>query len=194
MKASWLKYLFIFSFSLVVIDASGQIDSGLKQDSTLLDNEEYFADSTLKNEKGFFTMFEGDPGRAALYSLIIPSAGQVYNKRWLKVPIVLGIEGTAIGFIVYYKNLHSEVDLAFKGLVRGEISQYRGITDPAGLRRIRDSLKKNRDYSIIALTLAHILNVADAFVDRHLMEFDVEEDISFRFGPTTHGVGLAFRF
>jgi len=168
--------------------------SGLTQDSTLLDNEQYFADSTVKNEQGFFSMFEGEPGRAALYSAIIPGGGQVYNKRWLKVPIVLGLEGTAIGFIVFYNRLHSEVDLAYKGLVRGEIEQFNGIRDPAGLKRTRDTLKKNRDYSIIALSLAHVLNITDAFVDRHLTEFDVDEDISFYFGPTEHGVGLAFTF
>jgi len=194
MSISWIKYYLLLAFSFNLAKTHAQIEPGLTQDSTLLDSEEYFADSTLKNEKGFFTMFEGQPGKAALYSTIIPGAGQIYNKRWLKAPVVWGLEGTAIGFIVYFNRLHSEFDLAYKGWVRCELKQFRGYTDPAGIKRQRDTFKKNRDYSIIALTVAHVLNIADAFVDRHLMEFDVDEDISFHIGGTSHGVGLAVNF
>ena len=195
MKVSWIKYYFLVAFCFLLCESNAQIEeTGLTQDSTLLDDELYFADSTVKNENGFFSMFEGEPGRAALYSAIIPGAGQVYNKRWLKVPIVLGLEGTAIGFISFYSKQHAEVSLGYKGLVRGEISSYRGITDPTGLKNIRDKLKKYRDYSIIALTVAHVLNITDAFVDRHLMEFDVDEDISFNFGATQQGLGLSIAF
>jgi len=195
MKFSWIKYYLLLTFALIASVTHAQLeDPGLTQDSTLLDSEQYYEDSGVKNEEGFFAMFEGHPGRAALYSAIIPGAGQVYNKRWLKVPIVLGIEGTAIGFIVFYSKLYNEFDLAYKGWVRCELKEFRGYSDPSGLKKDRDTFKKNRDYSIIALTVVHVLNIADAFVDRHLIEFDVDEDISLRLGPTTHGLGLAIHF
>lgn len=195
MKSSFIKYYICIAFTICLSHCYGQIEeSGLTQDSTLLDDQLYYADSSKKNENGFFSMFEGEPGKAALYSALIPGGGQIYNKKWLKAPIVWGLEGTAIGMIAYYGSLHKDVDLGYKGMVRGEITSYRGYTDPAGLKQLRDKLKKFRDYSIIGLAAAHVLGIADAFVDRHLMEFDVDEDISFEFGPTQHGVGFSFVF
>ncbi len=197
MKIKHVKYYFLFVFSLSISAAYSQIEeTGLSQDSTLIGSNIEYADNVPRNENGFFSMFEGNPGRAALYSAIIPGGGQVYNKKWIKVPIVLGLEGTAIGFIVFFNDFHKTLDLGFKGLVRGEIDQFGGYTpaNVAGLKQRRDTIKQYRDYSIIALAVAHVLNIADAFVDRHLMEFDVDEDISFHLGPTTHGVGLSMSF
>lgn len=195
MKFSFIRYYLLLVFTFSLGHSYGQIEeTGLTQDSTLLDEELYFAESTHKNEDGFFSMFEGEPGRAALYSAILPGAGQIYNKKWLKAPIVWGIEGTAIGMMIYFNNQHKEIDLAYKGLVRGEITNYNGYTDSAGLKQFRDRLKQYRDYSIIGLAVARLLGIADAFVDRHLMEFDVNEDISIELGPTNHGVGFTFAF
>lgn len=170
------------------------VGGGLTQDSTLLEEDIYFADSNKKNERGFFSMFEGNPGRAALYSAVLPGAGQIYNKKWIKAPIVWGLEGTAIALISYYGGLHNTFDLAYKGLKRGEITEALGYTDADALGEVRDRLKQYRDYSIIGLAAAHVLNIADAFVDRHLLEFDVDEDISLRFGPAEHGIGLTMAF
>jgi hypothetical protein len=47
---------------------------------------------TIINKGGFFSIFKGKPGKAALYSLIIPGGGQIYNKKWWKVPLALGID------------------------------------------------------------------------------------------------------
>ncbi len=169
-------------------------ETGLTQDSTLLEDDIFYAESTSKNEDGFFAMFEGPPGRAALMSAIIPGSGQLYNKKWLKAPIVWGLEGTAIGFIVYYSDLYKCYDLGYKGLLRGEITISKGFSSASGMKEERDRFKKYRDYSIIALTVAHVLNIADAFVDRHLMEFDVDEDISLRLGSAPHGFGITMNF
>ncbi len=191
-----MKYL-VFSIIILFFTCSLHaqvVGGGLTQDSTLLEEDIYFADSTKKNEEGFFAMFEGKPGRAALYSAILPGAGQIYNKKWIKAPIVWGLEGTAIVLIGYYGNLHKTFDLAYKGLKRGEITEALGYTDADALGEVRDELKQYRDYSIIGLAAAHVLNIADAFVDRHLLEFDVDEDISLKFGPTEHGVGLTMAF
>lgn len=169
-------------------------ESGLTQDSTLLEQDIYFAEGGKKNEEGFFAMFEGNPGRAALYSAIIPGAGQLYNRKWLKAPIVWGLEGTAIVLIGFYSKEHQRFDLGYKGVVRGELPSFEGYTDSAGLKQVRDRLRKYRDYSIIGLSVIHVLNIADAFVDRHLLEFDVDEDISLQLGPTQHGVGFTMSF
>lgn len=195
MKFNPTKIFFFFLSMFLASIGYGQIeDSGLTQDSTLLEDDIYFAESGKKNEDGFFSMFEGKPGRAALYSAIIPGAGQLYNRKWIKAPIVWGLEGTAIGFISYYSKQFKCLDKEYKGLVRGEITIAKGYTNAAGLKEVRDKARQYRDYAVIGLAVAHVLNIADAFVDRHLMEFDVDEDISLQFGPTQHGIGLTMAF
>lgn len=164
-------------------------DLELSQDSILNDNTAYTAQKSDEKD-GFLSMFEGNAGKAALYSAIIPGGGQIFNKRWLKAPIVWGLEGTAIGFIVFFSRLHNLVDLKYKGMARGEITEWRGYTSAAALKTRRDNLRKTRDYSYVGLGVIHVLNIADAFVDRHLIEFDVNEDISLKLGPTTNGVGI----
>lgn len=190
---SHILFISFACFPILLWSQGEPISIEINQDSTMVDDEKYT--SNPKKEKlGFKSMFEGNPGRAALYSALLPGAGQIYNKKWLKAPIVWGMEGTAIGFIIYYKDLFYEFDLAYKGVLRSEITSYRGITSAAALEQYRDRFKKSRDYSYIALAVAHVLNIADAFVDRHLMEFDIDEDISLRIGPAQHGLGIALQF
>lgn len=195
MKYFIIKFIFIIFLLFSFGSINGQIEGGgLTQDSTLLEEDIYFADSSKKNNDGFFSMFEGNPGKAALYSAIIPGAGQIYNKKWLKAPIVWGLEGTSIAFIGYFGSLYRTFDLGYKGLKRDEITEFRGYTDANALVVERDRYQKYRDYAIIALAVSHVLNIADAFVDRHLIEFDVDEDISFIFGPSQNGIGITMTF
>jgi len=195
MKYFIIKYIFILSLLCSFYASHGQAEiDGLTQDSTLLEEDIFFAESGKKNKEGFFSMFEGNPGRAALYSAIIPGAGQIYNKKWLKAPVVWGLEGTAIVMIGYYGRRYRCFDLGYKGILRGEISESKGFTDANAIKVERDKVKKYRDYAIIGLAVSHVLNIADAFVDRHLIEFDVDEDISFQLGPAQHGIGITMTF
>ncbi len=187
--SSYIGVILILLFGSYNSTAQIIDDVELSQDSILNDNTVYTAKKSDEKD-GFLSMFEGNPGKAALYSAILPGAGQIFNKRWLKAPIVWGLEGTAIGFIVYFSQVHNLVDLKYKGMARGEITEWQGYTTAAALRTRRDNLKKVRDYSYVGLAVIHVLNIADAFVDRHLIEFDVNEDISLRLGPANHGIGI----
>jgi len=67
------------------------------QDSTLAIDEELLKESIKEDSiVGFFSLFKGEPGRAALYSLVIPGGGQFYNRRWWKVPLAIGADVTAV--------------------------------------------------------------------------------------------------
>jgi len=128
----------------------------------------------------FFKVFSGNPGRAALYSAILPGAGQAYNKKYWKVPIVLAAEGTAIGFIVYNQQKYRNWRLAHRLMSEGELpGGYLGATTPSQARLVRDQWAQRRDYAIIGTVAIHIIQIADAFIHRHLIEFDVSDDLSF---------------
>jgi hypothetical protein len=135
------------------------------------------------------SIFSGRPGKALMYSLIIPGTGQIYNKSYLRVPFVWGAVG-GMGYLVHkntqeYKCLRD----AYKASIDGEpytfpdhCSQYDMITNPSQLKTLRDEKNEDRQLSIVGFTLVWLANGIDAFVNAHLKEFDVNEDLSIDFG------------
>ena len=135
--------------------------------------------SGLKSKKIFY----GEPGKAALYSLIIPGAGQLYNKRWWKVPFVYALEGSAVYLLINNLNTYSNWNNCYIDLVNNDIpsSFCDSFTkeDQSTAFRIRNSTRTNKELSFIFLGLAHLLNVVEAFVDRHLINFDTSDNLTY---------------
>jgi Family of unknown function (DUF5683) len=158
-----------------------------------------------------------NPRRATLYSAILPGAGQVYNKKYWKVPIVytaLGIPAYAFFFnkgwyIKCQYALTVCINLSTNGSVGGdslakvapELQPFVTANDQNGIITNRDSFRKNEDYSVLFFLLFYALNIVDATVDAHLKDFNVNSDLSFQIkpmifpGPTpSAGITLAFNF
>lgn len=143
----------------------------------------------VKEKKG--SIFSGRPGRSALYSLIIPGAGQVYNKSYFRVPFVYAALG-GVGYLLisntqkykcyrdaYIAKIDGEpLDLDAKclNLDNGLILRAEAST----LRLARDQYNKRRQTAIIGVALVWVANSIDAFVNAHLKDFDVSEDLSNR--------------
>lgn len=127
-----------------------------------------------------------DPKKAATLSLVLPGAGQLYNKRWWKVPLVYGAMGGMVYSIDYntrnYRRFRDAYILALKGLPH-EFSQFN--LETTAIKRYRDQFDKRRQLSWIGLVAVHLLQAAEAFVDAHLMQFDVSDDLSlhWQLGP-----------
>lgn len=138
---------------------------------------------TIINKNGFFSLFKGKPGKAALLSLLIPSGGQVYNKKWWKVPLALGVDAgltyTLISNRKNYSLAQSEYEFALTQPGQPSIS---------AIRQKRDFYRKWSEYSWIWLIAGHLLTVVDAYVDRHLMDFDVSDDLTF--SHDLHNIGF----
>ena len=143
------------------------------------DSSFYDQDTLPRNNNTFFDIFTGKPGKAAFYSLILPGGGQYYNKRYWKIPIVWGIEGAAIYWYIWNDQQLDEWQAAYLGLLNNEIESYQGITQASTAKLVRDRYRKNKEYAYIGMILAHLLNVFDAFIDRHLIDFDIDDDLSF---------------
>lgn len=136
-------------------------------------------------------MFDGKPGKAGLYSLILPGAGQLYNKKYWKVPLFVGAEVGAILLLNYTISDYNTWDDGYTQLAEGTITDFMGLTSVSSVRSIRDNKRQAKDYSWIALIAVHIITAADAFVDRHLIEFDVKDDIEVSIVPANNSAGLA---
>lgn len=144
--------------------------------------------------KGPLSMFSGNPGKAALYSLVLPGAGQLYNKKYWKIPMFIAFEGIAIGVLVVNAREHGKWNDYLH-----IISTDESVTsiDGRNQEQVRDKFnttRTNRDYAIVGLVAVHLIQVADAFVNRHLIEFDVSEDLSLKLGTLNSGPAFSFNY
>lgn len=148
-------------------------------DSTLVELEEDDMIEVIEEESNL------DPQRSALLSAILPGLGQVYNKQYWKVPIIVS------GFIAFghYINYNNQLYHAFRNAAiitgNGGENPYEGIvSSESSLIQNRDAFRRNRDYLIILGTAFYILQIVDAHVSAHLNEFDVNDDLAIRIEPT----------
>lgn len=140
------------------------------------------------------------PRKAALFSAALPGLGQVYNKKYWKVPIIYG--GFMImGYLVIWNNDQYQVYRRASIAVQSgqpEQSPFANVEDSRfqniaanRLSNAVDEARRNRDYIIILTAALYGLNIMDAIVDAHLIEFDVNPDLSFNLEPTA-GPRLAY--
>jgi TM2 domain-containing membrane protein YozV len=136
--------------------------------------------------KRFFEDYP-NPNKALLLSFIVPGAGQIYNKKYIKLPFVFGAFGGLIYAIDYNTGNYRRFRDAYALKLDGEIHEFTGTTidDAASLKRRRDDFRKNMELSYILLVIAYLLNGVDAYVDAHLLQFDVSEDLGLRIQPQT---------
>ncbi len=144
--------------------------------------------------KKFFEDYP-NPNKALYAALAIPGGGQIYNKRWWKVPIAwAGYVAMIVAIDSNTKN-YKRFQNAYIAELNGEPHEFDNTRLDAGdLKRIRDGYDKNKQLSYIGLFGVHLLVTAEAFVDSHLRSFDVSDDLSFRINPTlgTLASGEAF--
>lgn len=125
------------------------------------------------------------PALATWLSVALPGAGQIYNDRWWKVPIIYAGFATTGYFIVdNNRELQFWTDVIDSRLDSTITDDYEGIYTTNQLFSIQNTYRRNRDLSIILTVVVYGLQVLDANVDAHLYNFDVTDDISFKWQPT----------
>lgn len=136
-----------------------------------------------------------NPKKAAILSAIIPGAGQIYNGKWWKTPIVYAGLGTAVYSIHFSTKNYKLYRDAYILRTDGDpntVDQF----DPSNpstpinqqftegnLRTLIEYYQRNRDLSYIATAAVYLLQIVDANVDAHLYNFDVSDDLSLKFEP-----------
>jgi hypothetical protein len=126
------------------------------------------------------------PRKAAILSAIVPGAGQFYNKRFWKIPVIYA----GLGAFAYFAKTQRD---SFRHYYRAY--DYRTDGNPAtidpyvtkyadeSLKDIRDFYRKNRDLCIIGFTAFYLLNIIDANVDAHLFRFRIDKDLAVQLQP-----------
>jgi len=150
------------------------------------------------------------PRVAAIRSAILPGLGQIYNRKYWKLPLVYGALGATGGIFVFNLQWYKRTRFAYRVLVNNETDKFNEVhpklrtfvtgNKPEPLRYYRDSYRKDIDYSAVFFLIAWGLNVVDASVDAHLSTFDVSPDLSFKIQPGysdmagTTGLSLVLKF
>lgn len=209
----------ILCFCLPILNAQEENDSIPKTTesdslkSTLRSSGVIMQDSLLKKKKNFNPLA---PSKAAFYSAVFPGLGQIYNKRYWKVPIVYGAIGGSIYAYTWNNDNYQRFRTAFKrrqaGFTDDEFYDINGDnlpTDPpdldAGdLENQQERFQRDRDLWLVVSIGLYALNIIDANVDAHLKQFNIDDDLSFDFEPfldlnqvtndPTYGMALTIRF
>ncbi len=142
------------------------------------------------------------PARAAFLSAILPGLGQAYNKKYWKIPIVLGALGTSMYFYLDSDKEYNRFRDAYKQRLLGETDEFAGQYSDATLIRAQRLFQRNRDLSLLFTLALYALNIVEANVNAHLMQFNVNDDLSFKpeFVPNsdpnrqTIGFSLQYKF
>ena len=117
------------------------------------------------------------PGRASLYSALIPGLGQAYNGDFWKIPIYCG--GLMVGgYFIQFNNMQYQ---RFRNNYNDP--DYSGRLTSENLKWYRDTYRRYRDYSILATILVYALTIMDANIFAYLQDFDVSDDLALRFSP-----------
>lgn len=119
------------------------------------------------------------PSKAAFYSAVFPGLGQIYNKRYWKVPIVYAAIGTGIYAYTWNNNKYHLYRDAYKNRLAGRTDDF-DYLDNDRLIQGQKFYQKNRDLSAIITAALYILNIVDANVDAHLQQFNVNDDLTFK--------------
>ncbi|MBP7184660.1 MAG: hypothetical protein KBA06_04050 [Saprospiraceae bacterium] len=124
------------------------------------------------------------PKKAVIFSLILPGAGQIYNKKYWKLPLVYGAGfGLAYAINFNYKNYHIFKNAYSQRVNDCNCDNYIGIYSDSSLKIIRDAYRKNLELSYIGSFISYLIIATDAFVDAHLKNFNVNDDLSFKVKP-----------
>jgi len=145
------------------------------------------------------------PNTAALYSAALPGLGQIYNKKYWKLPIIYG--GAAV--IGYFLSFNHQLYIQYRdGLIAikdqdDRTEPFNPELDENDYERQTDLWRRNRDFLIIGALLVYIVNIVDAHVDAHLDAFTVSDDISMKIEPSidqtamntgVYGISLKIKF
>jgi len=147
------------------------------------------------------------PKKASIYAALFPGLGQIYNKKYWKLPIVYGGYAGLIYILGWNNNQYKDYFQGYR-----IISQYTSaasmkpaerefldnlIKNPSisldnpstftyisgQLQTGKDYYRRNRDLTIIGIAALHVLSIIDASVDANLFDFDISDDLSMRIQP-----------
>lgn len=151
----------------------------------------------MQKKKRDWATWRPDAKRAMWLALVLPGAGQIYNRKYWKLPIIYGGFAGCAYALTWNGKMYKDYMQAYKDASKGNWDAS-SITDllPPGyidrvsqtqivetLRKRKDTYRRYRDLSIFAFIGVYLISVIDAYVDAELSNFDITPDLSMRIEP-----------
>jgi tetratricopeptide (TPR) repeat protein len=147
-------------------------------------------DSTGTSEDSIPELYHS-PSKASMLSAVFPGLGQIYNKKYWKLPIIYAGVGICIYSIYFAQRNYDRYLTAYKQRLANDpnnldefskkgLGEYYNVE---ALTSYKDFYRRNRDLSYIILGGIYVLNIIDATVDGYLFDYDVSPDLTLHFTP-----------
>ena len=185
-----------------VVNASGDTITFASIDSiSSLEGVEILMGSTDTStaSMGMVRIFNPDPQRALWLSALCPGLGQIYNRRYWKLPIVVGsFVGLSYG-ASWNNRMYKDYSKAYRDVMDDDpdTRSYMDFFPPtvketsldqAWLQRVmkskRDYYRRYREICVIAMVGVYLINIVDAYVDASLAHFDISPDLTLDVSPS----------
>lgn len=159
------------------------------------------ADTTIMKSVGV-TKMDINPHTATMFAAVVPGLGQIYNKKYWKLPIVYGGIAALCYSIHFNGDLYDKYRRAYRDLITKDPNNtsYMRVIEENNLdpelclgryadwfqRQLngkKDKYRRYRDLSYFGLIGVYVLQLVDACVDAHFHDFDVSEDLTMRWNP-----------
>jgi len=198
-----IMQLFCFqqiSFAQDTLSVNRQLSSAIKADQSLKD--------TLAVEKALKHKFQPDPMRATMLAAVFPGLGQIYTRKYWKLPLVYGGFGALIysvrvnsrNYIKYIKAYQDFTDQipatdSYLKLIQANPDTYDPVLYPDtykpateqyfkdGMLRMVDYYKRYRDLSYIGIAGWYLVSILDANVDASLFNYDISDNLNLSLFP-----------
>lgn len=132
-------------------------------------------------------------GKATLYSLLLPGLGQAYNGEYWKIPIYYGIMAGSIHFYIDNQKSYKRYQWIYKQATDESIV-YDGPVSESTALYYRNTFRRYRDYSVLAIAASYLLQVIDANVFSYMTDFDLGDDIAMQVSPAVITNESAYAF
>ncbi len=160
-------------------------------------------DKTLKKtrkekQKRDWTTWKPDPKRAMWLAIVLPGAGQIYNRKYWKLPIVYGGFLGCIYAMRWNNQMYQDYAKAYQDISDNDPNTqsynqflHLGVTITEAnksrytqiFKSRKDTYRRYRDLSFFCMLGVYALSIIDAYVDASLSEFDISDDLSLRLSP-----------
>jgi len=182
-----------------VVNAAGDTVTFASIDSVAhLEGVEILVDSTATTTMGNIRVFNPDPQRALWLSALCPGLGQIYNRRYWKLPIVVGaFVGLTYG-TAWNNRMYQDYSKAYRDVMDDDpdTRSYMDFFPPTvnesdldvswlqkTMRNKRDYYRRYKEICIICMVGVYLVNIVDAYVDASLAHFDISPDLTMDVTP-----------
>lgn len=188
---------------LTVMDSIAEADSRILLSDSLTSRTDTASVIIMKDKqmkpRRDWTTWKPNPQRALWLALALPGAGQIYNRKYWKLPIIYGGFMGCIYALTWNDMMYKDYSQAYLDIMDDDpgTASYNKFLHlgmqitPANEERYKqlfksrkDKYRRWRDMSFFVMIGVYALSVIDAYVDAELSEFDISKDLSLKVSPT----------